>query len=92
MWIFYFMVMEAVFKPDTEYQEWINELKLRVHQSQIKAAVKVNVELLQLYWSIGADLIEKKAETRWGSGIIQQLSFDLQKEFPEIKGFSVRNL
>lgn len=84
--------MTAVFKSDKEYQQWISELKLRIHQSQIKAAVKVNTELLQLYWGIGADLVEKKAESRWGGGVIQQLSSDLQGEFPEIKGFSVRNL
>lgn len=86
------MVMEAVFRSDKDYQQWISELKLRIHQSQIKAAVKVNTELLQLYWSIGADLVEKKAEARWGGGVIEQLSSDLQDEFPEIKGFSVRNL
>ena len=71
-------------KTDNEYKEWIGELKQRIRQSQIKAAVKVNTELLKLYWSIGGDIVRLKAEAKWGDGIIEQLSQDLKTNFPDI--------
>lgn len=74
------------------YYLWINELKQRVRQSQIKAAVKVNQILLQLYWSIGKDIVTQDAETKWGNGTIEQLSTDLRTEFPDMQGFSTRNI
>lgn len=75
-----------------EYKAWMESLKSRIRRSQIKAAVRVNSELLHLYWSIGEDLVQKKAESTWGDGVIEQLSKDLQAEFPEMKGFSQTNL
>jgi predicted nuclease of restriction endonuclease-like (RecB) superfamily len=77
---------------DNEYKKWLVDLKQRIRQSQIKASVRVNTALLELYWSIGADIIEKQAESKWGSGVISQLSKDLRDEFIEVKGFSKRNL
>ncbi|WP_288259092.1 DUF1016 N-terminal domain-containing protein [uncultured Bacteroides sp.] len=84
--------MSKLIKTDNEYKEWIGELKQRIRQSQIKAAVKVNTELLKLYWSIGGDIVRLKAEAKWGDGIIEQLSQDLKKDFPDVSGFSPRNL
>ena len=77
---------------DKEYIEWIHELKSRFRNSQIKAAVKVNSEQLLFNWQLGRDLIVRKAEEKWGTGIVNQVSLDLQAEFPEAKGFSARNL
>lgn len=77
---------------DKEYKAWVKELKLRIRQSQIKASVRINSSMLELYWSIGADIVEKQAESRWGSGVIEQLSKDLRSEFSEAQGFSVTNL
>lgn len=77
---------------DREYVEWTHEIKLRYRNSQIKAAVKVNSEQLLFNWQLGRDLVIKKAEEKWGSGIVEQLSMDLQAEFPDSKGFSARNL
>ncbi|WP_321423781.1 PDDEXK nuclease domain-containing protein [uncultured Bacteroides sp.] len=79
-------------KSDSEYKKWLSELKLRIRQSQIKAAVKVNVELLKLYWSLGKDIVTKQTNSQWGDGIIKQLSIDLKREFPKIQGFSERNI
>lgn len=76
----------------TEYRNWLVDLKNRIQQSQIKAAIKVNTELLQLYWELGAQIVEKQANAKWGDGLIKQLSIDLMKEFPTMKGFSERNL
>lgn len=75
-----------------EYKNWIGELKQRIRQSQIKAAVKVNTELLRLYWELGNDIVERQKNSQWGDGFLKQLSQDLSAEFPEMGGFSVRNL
>jgi len=75
-----------------EYKQWIKSLKQRFKQSQIKAAVKVNTEILDFYWGLGADIVEKQKNTDWGSGFIKQVSADLSKEFPDVTGFSVRNI
>ncbi|MFR9650367.1 MAG: DUF1016 N-terminal domain-containing protein [Rikenellaceae bacterium] len=74
------------------YKEWLSEVKLRVKQSQIKAAVKVNTQLLRLYWSLGEDISQRELESTWGSGFFAQLSRDLRSEFPDAKGFSETNI
>ncbi len=79
-------------KLDEEYIQWICDIKQRFRNSQIKAAVKVNSEQLLFNWQLGRDLLIRKAEEKWGSGIVNQISLDLQAEFPEAKGFSARNL
>ena len=76
----------------SEYKSWIGELKQRIRQSQIKAAVKVNTELLQLYWGLGKDIVERQKTAQWGDGFLKQLSEDLMVEFPEMNGFSYRNI
>jgi predicted nuclease of restriction endonuclease-like (RecB) superfamily len=84
--------MSKLIKVDNEYKKWISDLKQRIQQSQIKASVRVNTTMLELYWSIGADIVEKQAENKWGSGCIRQLSRDLCDEFPDAQGFSYTNL
>ena len=76
----------------SEYKSWIGELKQRIRQSQIKAAVKVNTELLQLYWGLGKDIVERQKAAQWGDGFLKQLSEDLMSEFPEMNGFLYRNI
>lgn len=58
----------------------------------MKAAVKVNAEKLLFNWQLGRDLVQKKAEERWGTGVVEQVSLDLNREFPDSTNFSVRNL
>ena len=77
---------------DAEYAEWIAEVKHRYRSAQVKAAVKVNAEKLLFNWQLGRDLVQKKAEERWGSGVVEQVSLDLKREFPNENGFSTRNL
>ena len=77
---------------DTDYADWIAELKHRYRSSQVKAAVRVNAEKLLFNWQLGRDIVQKKAEERWGAGVVEQVSMDLQREFPDADGFSVRNL
>ena len=77
---------------DSDYIEWITELKQRYRSAQVKAVIKVNAEKLQFNWLLGRDLVRKKAEERWGSGVVEQLSLDMLRVFPDADGFSVSNL
>lgn len=76
----------------SEYKDFIASIKSQVQSAQIKAAISVNKELLKLYWFIGSQIAEKQKKTKWGDGLIKQLSFDLRQEFPDTKGFSDRNI
>ena len=77
---------------DKDYKVWLADIKTRVRNAQIKAAVKVNTELLDLYWGLGRDIVAKQKKSKWGDGFLFQLSKDLIADFPDMKGFSVRNL
>lgn len=77
---------------DAGYVQWLGEIKARYRSAQVKAAVRVNAEQLLFNWQLGRDLVQKKAEERWGSGVVEQVSLDLQAAFPESKGFSTTNL
>ena len=75
-----------------EYKVWLADIKARVRGAQIKAALSVNTELLKLYWSIGADIVARQKNAKWGDSFLLRLSKDLMSEFPDMKGFSRRNL
>lgn len=77
---------------DADYANWIADIKSRYRSAQVKAAVKVNAEKLLFNWQLGRDLVQKKAEERWGAGVVEQVSLDLKREFPEADGFSTSNL
>jgi len=77
---------------DQEYNKLFLELKTCVTASRYRAAVKVNNELINLYHHIGNIILQSQEKEGWGAKIIDQLSRDLRKEFPEMKGFSTRNL
>jgi len=75
-----------------KYSDIIKDLKDKFKTHQIKASIKVNSELLQFYWYMGQKIIEVQKEYKWGSKFLENLSKDLSKEFPDVKGFSYRNL
>ena len=77
---------------DADYAYWIADVKHRYRSAQVKAAIKVNAEKILFNWELGRDLVQKKAEERWGSGVVEQVSLDLNREFPDSTNFSVRNL
>jgi predicted nuclease of restriction endonuclease-like (RecB) superfamily len=77
---------------NSEYRSFIQEVKQRIQSAQIKAAISVNQTLLQLYWELAEQIVEKQRQTSWGDRFLEELSRDLKAEFPEMKGFSVRNL
>lgn len=77
---------------DNNYKLWIKDIKSFIRSQQVKAAVKVNTELLKVYWRLGSDIATHKADAQWGSRFYEVLSSDLKSEFPDMKGFSVTNL
>lgn len=77
--------------PDN-YDEFLTTLKNRIRQAQVKAALAVNKELVLLYWQIGKDILQRQEQSGWGAKVIDSLAKDLKTEFPEMKGFSSRNL
>lgn len=77
---------------DKEYSQWMYEIKERYRHTQVRAAVKVNAEQLMFNWLLGKDLVTRKVDEKWGAGVVEQVSLDLQNEFPSAKGFSTTNL
>ena len=77
--------------PDN-YEAFVRGLKERIRTAQIKAALAVNKELVMLYWQIGRDILQRQEQEGWGAKVIDQLSKDLKREFPDNTGFSPRNL
>lgn len=77
---------------DNDYKIWITQIKEKVRQTQIKASIKVNYELLNLYWELGREIISKESNAVWGDRFLTVMSQDLRKEFPDITGFSLSNL
>jgi predicted nuclease of restriction endonuclease-like (RecB) superfamily len=77
--------------PDS-YAIFLQELKQRIRESQVRASTSVNRELVLLYWRIGRDILARQERENWGAKVIDRLAADLKKAFPEMKGFSPRNL
>lgn len=84
--------MKATKLNTKTYSQWLNQIKDKVRNTQLKASVAVNTELIFFYWELGKSIVEKQQEHNWGAGIIDQLALDLKKEFPDVEGFSRSNL
>lgn len=76
----------------SEYGPFLEDLKSRIRSAQVRAAVAVNSELVTLYWNIGKQILDAQQAQGWGSKVVDRLSIDLRREFPEMKGFSPTNL
>lgn len=77
---------------DRDYAQWLKGLKGKIRESQFRAVVQVNETLLRLYWDMGREITERQKNAQWGSRFLLQLSKDLHGAFPDMKGFSLRNL
>ncbi|MBK8538771.1 MAG: DUF1016 family protein [Ardenticatenia bacterium] len=75
-----------------DYAAWLAELKARIHAAQQQATLAVNRELVLLYWQIGRDILARQGMEGWGAKVIERLAQDLRSAFPDMKGFSPRNL
>jgi predicted nuclease of restriction endonuclease-like (RecB) superfamily len=78
--------------PPDGYADWLTDLKSRIHTAQQRATLAVNRELVLLYWQIGRDILARQVAQGWGAKVIERLAHDLRNAFPEMKGFSPRNL
>lgn len=85
-------VPDKILRLPNNYDEFLRDLKQRIRQAQVRAALAVNQELILLYWQIGQELLVRQQQERWGTHIIEKLARDLRHEFPDMKGFSPRNL
>lgn len=75
-----------------DYPRILKDLKARIQNAQRKAALAANLELVSLYWEIGSVILQRQAAEGWGAKVIERLSLDLRNGFPDMKGFSPRNL
>lgn len=85
-------VISKNFHGDNEYIEWLREIKSRYQAVRSRVALQANYGALEFNWLLGRDIVQKQAEARWGSGVVNQLSLDLREAYPDVKGFSARNL
>jgi len=83
---------ENLLSLDKNYSDFLKVIKERLKNSQIRAALTVNRELIQFYWRLGKDIIEKQKTFKWGESFLEQFSHDMRKAFPEMQGFSVTTL
>ena len=67
---------------DQDYVEWLQEIKSRYQHIRSRVALQANYGALEFNWLLGRDIVQKKAESRWGGGIVNQLSLDLRAEYP----------
>jgi predicted nuclease of restriction endonuclease-like (RecB) superfamily len=81
---------DIIQSPD--YKDWSASILNKIKITQTQTSIKVNAEMLTLYWEIGNSIIKKQQKNGWGSKIIEHLASDLSESFPESRGFSVRNL
>lgn len=79
-------------KLPVSYPALLKDIKSRIRSSQIKAALSVNRELIELYWHIGRLIVMRQRKEGWGKSIVEKLSSDIKKEFPDISGFSAQNI
>lgn len=82
----------SLFPPDENYNVFLRDLKSRIRGAQVRAVVAVNKELILLYWQIGRDILARQQQEGWGAKVIARLAKDLKREFPDMRGFSPRNL
>ena len=85
-------VVSHDFHGDAEYVAWLQEIKARYQRIRSRVALQANYGALEFNWQLGRDIVEKKAEQKWGAGVVEQLSLDLRAAYPDVKGFSSRNL
>ena len=86
------IVQQAAAQLPSGYAALLEDIKARVRAAQLKAGLAVNRELVLLYWHIGREILARQEREGWGAKVIDRLSRDLSREFPDMRGFSPRNL
>lgn len=85
-------VAEITQKMPDDYSKFLQDVKIRIRKERIKTVLSANTALVMLYWDIGREILKKQDDEGWGAKIIDRMACDLKEEFPEMKGFSARNL
>ena len=85
-------VQDDALRLSQDYKHFLTDIKTRLQTAQIRAAMAANSVLIKFYWELGTDLIEKQKNHQWGSHFLEQFSHDMRQAFPEMQGFSKRNL
>jgi len=85
-------IKDESLRLDQNYKNFLSDIKERLRTAQINAARAVNIKLVKFYWELGNELIEKQKAYKWGEHFLDQFSHDLRQAFPEMQGFSKRNL
>ena len=86
------MPKPTLIPDDANYAALLDDLKARIRSAQIEAVLAVTQKLLYLYWHIGKEILTRQQEQGWGAKVIDRLSEDLKREFPDMRGFSRSNL
>ncbi len=87
-----YFVTSKNFHGDKDYTEWLKDIKSRYLNIRNRVALQANYGALEFNWLLGRDIVLQKAESRWGVGVVNQLCLDLKAAFPDVRGFSARNL
>ena len=82
----------SLMPPPEGYADWLGDIETQIHEAQQRASQALNLELVTLYWRIGRAILDQQDQQGWGAKIIDRLAQDLRTNFPEMKGFSPRNL
>jgi predicted nuclease of restriction endonuclease-like (RecB) superfamily len=77
---------------DTQYFELRNSIITRIKETRLRFIIQANTGMIELYWNIGNDILRRQDAEGWGAKVIDRLSTDLKEEFPDMDGFSARNL
>lgn len=85
-------VPPAVDELGKEYGDFISRIKDEVKRQRLSVVLNANKSMILLYWKLGKLILNKQEKEGWGSKVIDRISFDLRKEFPEMNGFSPRNI
>jgi predicted nuclease of restriction endonuclease-like (RecB) superfamily len=86
------MSKSSLMPDEGSYRAFLDDLKTQIRSAQVRAAISINQEMLALYWSIGREILLRQERQGWGSKVIDRLSQDLKRAFPDMKGFSTTNL
>ena len=84
--------MKKTLQKTSDYTEFLNDIRGRIRNAQVSASRILNKGLVKLYWSIGKDIVEKQEKLGWGKAVVERLSRDLKKDFPNAAGYSPQNL